>query len=110
MDPAYVEKVEAELDQFVERRAREAKDAKRVQELWAESERKERERRREHNGWLWISYHEHLARFHQDLAHEHEDKANHVRELLGEYGFLTEHKQKEEPMNEKNGHAGRMAS
>ena len=101
MDPAHVEKVEAELDQFVERRAREAKDAEKVEELWAESERRERRKRRQRNGWAWVSYHQGLASFHRDLADEHEDRAEHVRELLGEHGLLTEHE-------EKNGHAGEV--
>ena len=107
MDPAHVEKVEAELDQFVERRAREAKDAQRVQELWAESERKERNKRRQRNGWAWVSFYESLARAHWRLAHEHEDKAAHVRELLGEHGLITEHKVIEVSINERNGHAGK---
>ncbi len=46
MDPEAVERVEAELDAFVERRAREAKDAAKVEELWVKSEREHREKRR----------------------------------------------------------------
>ena len=89
MDPVHVEKVEAELDQFIEKRAREAKDAEKVEELWAASERKERRKRRQRNGWAWIDYHQGLARFHRDLAHEHEDRAEHVRELLTAEALLA---------------------
>lgn len=42
MDPEAVERVEAELDSFIERRARQAKDVAKVEELWAESEARER--------------------------------------------------------------------
>ena len=82
MNPEAVERVEAELDAFVEKRAREAKDAEKVEELWAESERKVHRKRRESNGAAWIDYHEGLASLHRTLAHEHESKADHVRELL----------------------------
>ncbi len=83
MDPAHVEKVEAELDQFVERRARETKDAKKVEELWANSERVHRQKRRQANGWSWIRPYEGLAHTHRSLALENENKAARVRVLLG---------------------------
>ncbi len=83
MDPAHVEKVEAELDQFVEHRAREAKDAEKVEELWAKSERVHRQKRRQANGWGWIRHFEGLAHTHRSLALENENKAARVRLLLG---------------------------
>jgi hypothetical protein len=104
LDPETVERVEAELDAFVNKRARQAKDAERVQELWAESERREREKRRQQNGWGWIRHFEGLARAHRTLALENDNKVARVQALLGGYG------EKEEPMNEKNGHAGEAAS
>ncbi len=104
MDPEAIERVEAELDSFIQKRARQAKDAQRVHELWAESERREREKRRQQNGWGWIRHFEGLARAHRNLAKENEGKAARVRALLGG------HKEKEEPTNHKNGHAGEVAS
>ena len=104
MDPETVERVEAELDAFVKKRAREAKDAEKVRELWAESERREREKRRQQNGWGWIRHFEGLARAHRALALENDNRVARVQALLGGHG------EKEEPMNEKNGHAGEAAS
>ncbi len=81
-DAEHIEKVEQQLDQFVEKRAREAQDQGRIDELWAVSERRERRKRRESNGLAWIDYHERLANFHRTLAGEHEERAEHVRGLL----------------------------
>ena len=83
MDPAHVEKVEAQLDSFIEKCAREAKDAQKVEELWAKSERVHREKRRQANGWGWIRHYEGLAYTHRSLALENENKAARVRVLLG---------------------------
>jgi hypothetical protein len=94
---AEVERVEAELDTFIEKRAREAKDANRTAELWLKSEREHCEKRRQANGWGWIRHHEGLAHTLRGLAQEHEDKANHVRGLLG---------LKVLPEPSKNGHHG----
>ena len=104
MDLEAVERVEAELDAFVKKRVREAKYAEKVRELWAESERREREKRRQQNGWGWIRHFEGLARTHRTLALENDNKVARVQALLGGHG------EKEEPMNEKNGHAGEAAS
>jgi hypothetical protein len=106
--------VESELDAFITKRAEQAKrggEDARIEELWAKSERKHREKRRKANGWGWIRYHEGLAHVHQELAHDHEVKANRVRDLLTEHGLLTEHEKEDEPMNPNmNGHAGGVAS
>lgn len=76
-------KVEAELDAFVEKRAREAKDAENVEELWLKSERDHCEKRRHQNGLGWIRHYEGLARAHRTLAEENDGKAARVRGLLG---------------------------
>jgi hypothetical protein len=52
-----VERVEAQLDAITERRAREARDASAVEELWKESTEADRERRREENAAAWRAYH-----------------------------------------------------
>ena len=78
-DVAAVEAVEAELDRFVERRAREARDQERVETEWAKSERQHRERRRERNRELWCSWHlgqaERLERTAAELAASHRARA-----------------------------------
>ena len=81
MDPEAIERVEQELDQFVERRAREARDAEKVAELWAESERRVQEKRREENREAWLRHERHMERLHLDLADSHRVRAE---RLLGE--------------------------
>ena len=83
MDPEAAERVEAELDSFIEKRAREAKDAENVEKLWAKSERVHRQKRRQRNGWEWIRHYEGLAHAHRSLALENDNKAARVRVLLG---------------------------
>lgn len=99
MDPEAVERVEAELDSFIERRARQAKDVAKVEELWAESEARERARRREENRTLWIEFHSRLSYSHARISTEHEAKVQALLEQPIE--------EKEGDMNpQKNGHAG----
>ena len=86
---AETERVEAELDAFVEKRARQAKDAENIAELWLKSEREHREKRRRANGWGWVRYHTNLAEVHRGLSQEHDAKADHVRGLLGLEGLPT---------------------
>ncbi len=57
MDVEAMERVESELDRLVEKRAREARDAERVEEMWASSIRLHHARRREENASAWRSYH-----------------------------------------------------
>jgi hypothetical protein len=83
LDPEVVERMEAELDSFIERRARQAKDAESTAELWLKTEDEHREKKRQRNGWGWIRHYEGLARAHRTLALENDSKADHVRGLLG---------------------------
>jgi hypothetical protein len=73
-DLAAVERVESELNRITEKRAREAKDADAIEDLWAEQDRRERARSREANRQAWCDYHEHLHRLHLDLAADHADR------------------------------------
>ncbi len=57
MDLRDIERVESELDRFIEHRAREARDAEEVEELWAESERQHRQRRHQENRLAWVEFH-----------------------------------------------------
>ncbi len=75
MEAERAEKLEAEIDRIIERRAREARDANRVEELWRDSTRLHNERRRRENGAAWYSHHVALCDVHRRLAEEHEAKA-----------------------------------
>jgi hypothetical protein len=80
---AETERLESELDQFVEKRARQSNEQRAVEEAWAETVRRAKEKKRSANGWGWIRHYEGLARAHRALALENDTKANHVRGLLG---------------------------
>lgn len=79
LDPVAVERVEAELDSFIEKRARERKDADTVEDLWRSSERAYRERRRRADRDAWADYHrdqaERLRRSMTALIEKHEEAA-----------------------------------
>ncbi len=90
MDVEHAEKVEAELDAFVERRAREARDAATVEELWASSARLHRQKRRQQNGWAWYRFYSNLAGLHRGLANENEEKAARVLALVEDSGAMPE--------------------
>lgn len=67
-----------DLDAFIERRAREAtrtgKDQA-LEEMWAASERRERERRQRENAAAWYAFHAHMQEVHARLSEEHEARA-----------------------------------
>ncbi len=73
---AKLEKAEAEIDLFIERRVREAGDAELVEALWAEGVRRDRERRRQENAAAWHSFHRHMQELHATLSREHGTKAD----------------------------------
>ncbi len=73
---AKLEKAEAEIDLFIEKRAREAGDANAIEALWAESVRRHHARRREENRQSWIAFHRGLARAHASISAEHRVKAD----------------------------------
>ena len=79
-----LEKAEQQIDQFIERRARERADANKEEEFWLEQERRHRERRREANRRAWLDFYEHMNLLHLGLAAEHADKRS---RLLAESGF-----------------------
>ena len=79
-----VEAASAQIDQFIERRARERSDANKVEEFWQEQERCHRERRREANRKLWIDYYGSMHRVHLGIAEGH---ARRRAQLMVEGGF-----------------------
>ena len=80
MNTEHVERAEAELDRFVEKRAREARDAAKLAKLWAESTRRDREKRRRENRAAWYEYEMHMANLHASLSEEHRMKAERLNE------------------------------
>jgi hypothetical protein len=80
MDAAKAEAVEGELDSLIERRAGEARDADRVEELWKGSSRGEAMKRREANRWLWIRHFEAVAEVLRKRAEEFDVKAKELME------------------------------
>ncbi len=78
-----------ELDLLIERAASEAANTSRDaanerEELWKNSERRDRERRRE-NRAAWYSHEMHMCELHSSLAEEHRAKALALRS--GEKGL-----------------------
>jgi hypothetical protein len=86
-DVEAVEAAEASIDAFIERRARDKREANRVEEAWAESERLHRQRRRERNRELWRTWHlgqaERLERTAAELAADHRARAETLAEGEG---------------------------
>lgn len=85
MDVETVERVEAELDSFIERRVRERKEADRIEEAWAESERRHQEERRRQTAQEWLEFHDRQLRCHKTTLGEL--LAYHQRER-DRYAFL----------------------
>ena len=75
VDVEAMERAEAELDRFIDRRAREAGDANAIEELWAESVRLHHARQQETNREAWHSYEMHMCKLHASLSEEHRVKA-----------------------------------
>jgi hypothetical protein len=75
-DVEATKRVEAELDAFINKRSREREEANRTEELWAEQERRHRQRWREANRRAWREYERHLERVHMDLALDHHAKTD----------------------------------
>ncbi len=76
MDLFDVEAIEvAEMQLDLERRAREAGDAARVEVAWAESVRLHHARQQETNRESWCDFHRHMERLHASLSEEHRAKA-----------------------------------
>ncbi len=86
-DAAAGERVEAELDRFIEKRARDRSKENALEEAWAASERAHRQKRREENAAAWRSYHlsqaERLEQTAADLAASHRQRAAELGGLGG---------------------------
>lgn len=80
LDVEAVEKAEAQIDQFVEKRARERADEQKVADLWAESDRRERVKRRRENRAAWHDHEMHMSELHASLSEEHRLKAQRLME------------------------------
>jgi hypothetical protein len=75
VDVEKVNKIESDLDLFIERRVRQRDDEDLVAEAWEMSERRDRDRRQRENRQAWVSFERHMERLHLGLAEEHHQKA-----------------------------------
>ena len=75
LDVEATEQAEQQIDAFVEKRSREAKDADAIEALWAVQDRLAQQRKREANRQAWIAFHRGLARSHAALSESHEERA-----------------------------------
>ncbi len=85
-DAEHIVRVEAELDTFIEKRAREARDAERVEEAWAKSVREYHAKHRNENAQAWFDYHDRLVRSHEDtlgslIVYHRKERARYARVL-----------------------------
>ena len=64
-----------ELHGTLLQRARERRAEQELREMWAESERRDEERRRKDNLKLWYEFHARLSESHARLSEEHRQKA-----------------------------------
>jgi len=78
------EAVEEDLNRLIERRAREADDANRVAEAWAESARRYNLRAAAERRQAWIRFHADMSVVHSRIAAEHEQKAALLADIEGE--------------------------
>lgn len=83
-DVRAIEKAEAELDRFVNARARQNDEQRRVEAAWADSERRVVEKRRRANRQSWLSFHESMHKTHLKIAAEHADRRS---RLMAEAGY-----------------------
>lgn len=63
------------IDALIERRAREKSNANELEEMYAESVRRDQERRRREHAAQWYAYEMNLAENHRQLSEEHEARA-----------------------------------
>ena len=88
LDVDAIERIESELDSFIEKRAREKEEANLIEAAWAASTRRFNERRRERNRNLWRAYHleraECLERTAAELAAAHRSRTEALLEEPGE--------------------------
>ncbi len=78
-DTAPGERVEAELERFIEKRSRDRTKENALEEAWVASERRHLQKRREENAALWRSFHlgqaERLEQTAAALAASHRQRA-----------------------------------
>jgi hypothetical protein len=88
VDVEHVERVESELDQLIERRAQQRKDADEEHELWKASVAKYNGKRRQQNRKAWYAFHlsqaEAVERTAASIAADHRARAEALLEEPGE--------------------------
>jgi hypothetical protein len=88
VDVGRIEAIEADLDAFIERRARGAKSgrdrANDEEAYWRARDRRQARARRLENAREWVAHYGGLALYHHDLAARCAEKRDRVRELIKE--------------------------
>jgi hypothetical protein len=91
---AETERAEAELDQFVERRARQSKDRESAEELWQQSVKEYHDKHRNVAAEKWYEYHDTQIRSHESnlgfLVRYHQKERARYARVLGTSGPLEE--------------------
>ncbi len=80
LDVAHIENVEAELNAFVERRAKAASKAEAEEMMWKASVRRHNEKIRRKNRAAWFSYFCGQAQAHAAIAADYERRAEELCE------------------------------
>lgn len=87
VDVEAAERVESELDQFIEKRAREAKDANAIEAAYAASVRRFHKARHDRNAWSWYHFHSEQLRRHaatfEALTARHKIEVDRFAQILG---------------------------
>lgn len=86
LEPVKVEAAEASIDRFIEQRSEQRDRSNALEEMWAASARRHREKLRRENRALWYEFHLRLADSHARIADENRAKAE---ALLAEPGEGT---------------------
>lgn len=86
-DVEAVERVESELDAFIEKRDREDKEANAIEVAYAASVRRFHQKRHQQNAWRWYHYHakqlhRHVATF-EALTTRHKAEVDRFARILG---------------------------
>jgi hypothetical protein len=75
-----IERADREIDRFIERRHQETNakangEQRHIEDAWAESVRRDREKQSRENVEAWCDFHRHMERLHASLCEEHRAKA-----------------------------------
>lgn len=82
MDVDKIEAAEKALDEFINARSRQKKEAIAEEEMWRAGARRHRHKIRLANGRAWVEYFDHLAFCHERRADEYRDRSREVSAMV----------------------------